>query len=201
MKQNFLRQIFCNLRYVYHYSWHLDKEEFVSFVSWRFMLLLWLYYGWASACFLNLHTISHPHTGKMIADSVLNSILSWHISKNLVFLIISASRSNIQKEMKELTAGWRMIVISAMRMKMRMMIKIIMCEGNLMVMMFRQAQNVKTSSNLAAAVKVMSLSSLLCLAYTLQLAIHDWIKDAGVHTLLGKCLGLMKTVRKLSDAT
>lgn len=36
-----------------------------------------------------------------------------------------------------------------------------------------QAQNNKTSSNLAAAVKVMSLSSLLCLAYTLQLAIHD----------------------------
>lgn len=126
-----------------HYSWHLDKEEFVSFVSWRFMLLLRLYHGWASACFLNLHTISHSHTGKMIADSVQKSMQSWHISKNLVLLIITASRSSMQKEMKEVTASWRMIVMSAMRMEMRtMMMKVVMCKGNLMVMVFRHKHKI-----------------------------------------------------------
>jgi hypothetical protein len=61
----------------------------------------------------------------MIVDSVQKSMQSWYISKNLVLLIITASRSNMQKEMKELTAGWRMIVMSAMRIDMRtMMMKI-----------------------------------------------------------------------------
>jgi hypothetical protein len=74
----------------------------------------------------------------MIVDSVQKSMQSWYISKNLVLLIITASRSNMQKEMKELTAGWRMIVMSAMRIDMRtMMMKIVMCKGNLMVMVFR----------------------------------------------------------------
>ena len=51
---------------------------------------------------LNLHTIKHPHTGRMIVDKIEEIIETWHIDKMKVLLIITDNGSNMQKAIKEL---------------------------------------------------------------------------------------------------
>lgn len=58
---------------------------------------------------LNLHAISHPHTGDMIADKILLTLKKWNIEDSKVLTIITDNGSNMVKAIKTLRTNLQMV--------------------------------------------------------------------------------------------
>ena len=49
---------------------------------------------------LNLYTVSHPHTGAMIANKLAESMATWQIDQRKLLCIITDTGSNMVKAVK-----------------------------------------------------------------------------------------------------
>ncbi len=154
----------------------------------------------AQHIFLNLHQISHPHTGEMISSKVEATLQQWLIPKDKVLLLITDNGKNMVKGMK--------ILAESENSADATIASDAGSDGN-------DDRNSEDSEEDEAdrdadgdsdneadeEIKIIGLRSFSCLAHTFQLIVRDGLKDAPVQNLLQKCRGIVKKVHLSSVAT
>jgi hypothetical protein len=158
----------------------------------------------AKHVFLNLHQISHPHTGEMISDKVEATLRQWQIPKSRVLLLITDNGKNMVKAMKILAQNNNENdddVTNALDTGEENDEDERTFEDSEEDEADSDNETVEESESELNEIQIIGLRSFPCLAHTLQLIIHDGLKDAPVQNLLNKCRGVVKKVHMSSVAT
>ena len=151
---------------------------------------------------LNVHKISHPHTGIMIANKVESILKAWNIQKHKILLMIINNGSNMQKAVHELQksnveqegnssdlnedGGLENFEDSSSSDEDEGMTKI---------------ESESADNNTEEEVIVSSICGLSFLAHSLQLIVKDGLKVPEIQSLLAKCHSIVRKVRTSSVAT
>lgn len=144
---------------------------------------------------LNLHQISHPHTGDMLADKLMETLETWGIARSKILMIVTDNGSNM---------------IKAVRLANNM--KNVESENESDTEqddddntgsedeeddMGMEESNIELEESVANAA---NLHRFPCIAHTLQLIIKELVKNQAYTNLITKVRQLVKFIRVSSVA-
>jgi hypothetical protein len=171
---------------------------------------------------LNVHRISHPHTGEMIADKIESTLKAWNIQKSKVLLIITDNGRNMQKAIRKIQQtpnGEEQyqeennnVEVNSEEFEAGLQVQdnenVSSDDDEVLDLDINNIEEGATDDILRAEtedneenVVVSGIHGLSCLAHTLQLIVKDGLKIAEVQSLLAKCRAVVRKVRMSSVAT
>ncbi|KAK6471947.1 zinc finger BED domain-containing protein 1-like [Huso huso] len=156
----------------------------------------------AQHVFINLHRISHPHTGEVIAKCIEHTLTTWDITEEKVLLIITDNGANIVKAIKILAQSGKV------------------CEATEKAVEYAEnSEDEPDDSDASSAdqgsdtgmdsaeedlfqdADLSKYTRMPCLAHTLQLTLKDAFKHPSSGNVISRARSLVNTVRKSSVAT
>lgn len=133
---------------------------------------------------LNLHQVTHPHTGEMLADKLRSSLGQWDIDTQKVLMVVTDNGSNMVKAIKS-------IAVDRPECHDRLEDESDMEDG----------ESEEDEEEVEDPEPDISLHRLPCVAHTLQLVLKEIEKNDGYKNLVQKCRGIVKGIRVSSVAT
>ena len=156
---------------------------------------------------LNLHQISHPHTGNKIAEEVDETLTEWEVLGHKVLMMIIDNGSNMQKAVKELnktTTADTSDDDDDDDDAAELLLEENESDAD------KENEDNEDSDNANTVTEVTELDNslhenaivhpLACMAHTLQLIVKDGLKDSTVKNLIIQSRSIVRKVRTSSPA-
>ena len=141
---------------------------------------------------LNLHQISHPHSGTVIAEKVDEILTKWEVPQHKVLLMIIDNGSNMQKAVKELNKTTTADASDDDDDDDDDVAELLLEENESDA--DEESEDNEDSDNANTVTEVTELDNslhenafvhpLACMAHTLQLIVKDGLKDSTVQNLI-----------------